>query len=103
MGVPDGEGPFPTVIKTHGGPTAVEGNNFSPSAQAWLDHGFAYLTINYRGSTTFGREFEQKIWGQPGYWEIEDLVAARPPLACETKTLLKPIQFCSLVGRMEAT
>jgi dipeptidyl aminopeptidase/acylaminoacyl peptidase len=77
LGIPDGNGPFPTVIETHGGPTAVQGNNFSPGAQAWLDHGFAYLTINYRGSTTFGREFEQKIWGQPGHWEIEDLVAAR--------------------------
>lgn len=77
LGVPDGDGPFPTVIETHGGPTAVESNNFSPSAQAWLDHGFAYFTLNYRGSTTFGREFEQKIWGQPGHWEIEDLVAAR--------------------------
>lgn len=77
LGVPDGDGPFPTVIETHGGPTAVQGNNFSPSAQAWLDHGFAYFTINYRGSTTFGREFEQKIWGQPGHWEIEDLTAAR--------------------------
>lgn len=77
LSVPDGNGPFPTVIETHGGPTAVQSNNFSPNAQAWLDHGFAYLTINYRGSTTFGREFEQKIWSQPGHWEVEDLVAAR--------------------------
>ncbi len=65
------------VIETHGGPTAVQGNSFVPRAQAWLDHGFAYFSLNYRGSITFGREFEQKIWGQPGYWEIEDLVAAR--------------------------
>lgn len=77
LGIPEGDGPFPTVIETHGGPQAVQCNNFSPNAQAWLDHGFAYLTINYRGSSTFGREFEQKIWGQPGHWEIEDLVASR--------------------------
>jgi dipeptidyl aminopeptidase/acylaminoacyl peptidase len=77
LGIPDGDGPFPTVIETHGGPTAVQANVFHPGAQAWLDHGFAYLTVNYRGSTTFGREFEQKIWGQPGHWEIEDVVAAR--------------------------
>jgi dienelactone hydrolase/Tol biopolymer transport system component len=77
LGIPGGDGPFPTVIETHGGPFSVETNGFSRRGQAWLDHGFAYLTINYRGSTTFGREFEQKISGQPGYWEIEDLVAAR--------------------------
>ena len=77
LGLPDGAGPFPMVIETHGGPTAVQGNSFVPRAQAWLDHGFAYFSMNYRGSITFGRAFEQKIWGQPGYWEIEDLVAAR--------------------------
>lgn len=77
LGLPDGEGPFPTVIDIHGGPDSMVTNYFSPEAQAWLDHGFAYCAVNYRGSTTFGREFEQKIWGQPGRWEIEDLVAAR--------------------------
>jgi dipeptidyl aminopeptidase/acylaminoacyl peptidase len=50
---------------------------FAPGAQAWLDHGFAYLTINYRGCGTFGREFEEKIWGDLGHWEVEDMAAAR--------------------------
>lgn len=77
LALPNGSGPFPTILETHGGPTSVEGNAFSPSSQAWLDHGFAYLSINYRGSTTFGREFEQKIWGDLGQWELEDMVAAR--------------------------
>ena len=50
---------------------------FNAQSQAWLDHGFAYLTINYRGSTTFGREFQEQLWGNPGHWEVEDMVAAR--------------------------
>jgi dipeptidyl aminopeptidase/acylaminoacyl peptidase len=50
---------------------------FGPMSQCWRDHGFAYLTINYRGSTTFGREFLEKIWGNLGYWEVKDIVAAR--------------------------
>jgi dipeptidyl aminopeptidase/acylaminoacyl peptidase len=50
---------------------------FSPEGQVWLDHGFAYLTINYRGSTTFGKEFQEQIWGNPGNWEVEDMSAAR--------------------------
>jgi dienelactone hydrolase len=77
LGLPDGEALFRTVIDIHGGPETVLGNTFSPDAQAWLDHGFAYFAVNYRGSTTFGRAFEQKIWNQPGHWEIEDLAAAR--------------------------
>ena len=50
---------------------------FAPMSQAWLDHGFAYLTVNYRGSTTFGLKFQSKIWGDIGRWETEDLVSAR--------------------------
>ena len=75
--LPEGEGPFPTILETHGGPTAVQTNSFSPGAQAWVDHGFAYLTINYHGSVTFGREFEQSIWYDLGHWEVEDMAAAR--------------------------
>ncbi|MHB8599571.1 MAG: S9 family peptidase [Ktedonobacteraceae bacterium] len=77
LGLPDGEGPFPTILETHGGPTAVEIERFAPGCQAWLDHGFAYLTINYRGSTSFGRDFEEKIHGDLGHWEVEDMVAGR--------------------------
>lgn len=76
LGVPEGEGPFPTILETHGGPTLVMPEVFSPEAQAWLDHGFAFLTINYRGSTTFGRAFEEQIWGDLGHWEVEDMAAA---------------------------
>lgn len=77
LGMPDGKGPFPTILETHGGPEAVTSVDYSPESQAWIDHGFAYASINYRGSITFGREFQEKIWGNPGYWEVEDMVAAR--------------------------
>jgi dipeptidyl aminopeptidase/acylaminoacyl peptidase len=76
LATPEGAGPFPTILETHGGPTAVQFNVFLPRSQAWLDHGFAYLTINYRGSTTFGKEFEKRINGDLGHWEVEDIVAA---------------------------
>ena len=77
VGVPDGEPPFPTILETHGGPTAAQFANFHPGAQAFVDHGFAFLSLNYRGSTTFGREFEQSIWGPLGELEAADLAAAR--------------------------
>jgi dipeptidyl aminopeptidase/acylaminoacyl peptidase len=83
LGVPEGQGPFPTILYTHGGPESVQTEEFSPEAQAWLDHGFAWLSINYRGSTTFGRAFQQQIWGDLGHWELEDMVAARDWLVRE--------------------
>ncbi len=83
LGLPEGAGPFPTILSVHGGPHMSMPEFYDPDAQAWLDHGYAYLTINYRGSTTFGREFKEKIWGDLGHWELEDMVAGRDWLVRE--------------------
>lgn len=76
LAVPEGDGPFPTILHTHGGPTSVQTETFSPDAQAWLDHGFAFVSVNYRGSVTFGRPFEHAILGKLGSVEVEDMAAA---------------------------
>ena len=75
--LPEGTGPFPTIIDIHGGPTYAQREGFHPAGEAWVDHGFAWLSVNYRGSTTFGKAFERAIWGHLGMVEVEDLVAAR--------------------------
>jgi len=72
---PEGEPPYPTIIHLHGGPNAVTTNHYDPISQTWLEKGFAYCSINYRGSTTFGSEFENAIIGKPGDLEIMDVVA----------------------------
>ncbi|MFO7168886.1 MAG: prolyl oligopeptidase family serine peptidase, partial [Chloroflexota bacterium] len=83
LATPEGEGPFPTILETHGGPTAVTLDGWDPGSQMWLDHGFAFLTINYRGSTTFGKAFEEAIYGDLGRLEVEDMAAARDWLVRE--------------------
>jgi dipeptidyl aminopeptidase/acylaminoacyl peptidase len=72
---PEGNAPFPTIVHTHGGPTAVMTERFHAESQAWVDHGFAFLSINYHGSTTFGKEFEASIRGNLGDLEVEDIAA----------------------------
>lgn len=83
LGLPEGTGPFPTILHTHGGPETFTTDTYMPISQSWLDHGYAFLAINYRGSTGFGKEFREKIWGNLGHWEIEDMVAARSWLVKE--------------------
>jgi dipeptidyl aminopeptidase/acylaminoacyl peptidase len=83
LATPDGSGPFPTILHTHGGPEAVMTEAYLPASQSWVDHGFAFASINYRGSTTFGRAFLEQIWGNRGRWEVEDMVAAREWLVKE--------------------
>lgn len=74
------EHPLPFVIDVHGGPNGLALNGFSPEAQAWLDHGVGYCAVNYRGSISFGKEFEQAIRGKPGTYEVIDCVAAKEEL-----------------------
>ena len=65
-----------TVVYFHGGPNLAVVDKYNPSAQAWLDEGFAYVAINFRGSVTFGRAFREGFWGSLGDREIEDVEAA---------------------------
>jgi len=77
VATPDGTGPFPTILEAHGGPHYAAYEGFDPGVQCWLDHGYAWMGVNYRGSTGFGRSFMEQIWGDLGRWELADLVAAR--------------------------
>jgi dienelactone hydrolase len=76
IAVPPGKGPFPTILHTHGGPTTVMTNRYSAESQTWLEHGIAFCTINYHGSTTFGKSFEKSIEGHLGELEVQDMAAA---------------------------
>jgi len=75
VGEPEGDGPFPTILSIHGGPEGVSSDVYGPRLASWLDHGYAVCALNYRGSITFGREYQQAIWGDIGHWETEDLAA----------------------------
>ncbi len=74
---PDGDGPYPTVFDIHGGPTAYDDDSFSPDTAAWVDHGFAVVRVNYRGSTGYGSAWRDAIEGRPGLIELEDIKAVR--------------------------
>lgn len=65
-----------TVLAVHGGPNLVTADVYSPSAQAWLAEGYAYASLNYRGSVTFGRDFREGFWTGNGDREIADIDAA---------------------------
>lgn len=68
--------PRGTVLEVHGGPNLVTTDRYAPDAQAWLAEGYAYASLNYRGSVTFGRTFREGFWGVAGDREIEDVAAA---------------------------
>jgi dipeptidyl aminopeptidase/acylaminoacyl peptidase len=72
---PEGDGPFPTVVSVHGGPEYHNTDAYDPRRQAFVDHGYAVLLVNYRGSTGYGRRFRQTLTANIGFPESEDIVA----------------------------
>ena len=72
---PPGTGPHPTIVSAHGGPEWHISDRWDPLQQAYLDHGFAVLAPNYRGSTGYGAAFRETLRGDIGFPESEDLVA----------------------------
>lgn len=74
---PAGDGPFPTVFEVHGGPTHHDSDAFASQPAAWVDHGFAVVRVNYRGSTGYGREWTDALKHRVGLIELEDIDAVR--------------------------
>ncbi|PYC85055.1 S9 family peptidase [Streptomyces tateyamensis] len=74
---PEGDGPFPTVFEVHGGPTHHDSDSFAAGPAAWLDHGFAVVRVNYRGSTGYGQAWTDALRERVGLIELEDIGAVR--------------------------
>jgi dipeptidyl aminopeptidase/acylaminoacyl peptidase len=72
---PRGRGPYGTVIWVHGGPHAHLEDSFSAGIAALLDQGLMVAAPNYRGSTGYGRSHLDQLNGNPGFPEVEDVVA----------------------------
>ncbi len=71
---PAGELP-PAIIRCHGGPTGATSAALNLSTQFWTSRGFAFLDINYRGSTGFGRKYRESLHGLWGVSDIDDMVS----------------------------
>ncbi|GAB3477414.1 S9 family peptidase [Nocardiopsis coralliicola] len=72
-----GTAPYPTVFLVHGGPQAQDLDAFAPDVAAWVDHGFAVVRVNYRGSTGYGSAWRDALERRVGLTELEDVSAVR--------------------------
>lgn len=73
----------PLLVKSHGGPTAAASNSLSLKIQYWTSRGFAYVDVNYGGSTGYGRNYRQRLHGQWGIVDVADCINAAKYLAAQ--------------------
>ncbi len=74
---PSSNAPYPAVIWSHGGPNSCRDSWGFNNYHKWFsDRGYAVLSVNYRGSPGFGKEFMSKGEGEWGGKMHQDLIDA---------------------------
>lgn len=72
----DSSEPVPAVVYPHGGPTSVYADEWDGHAQYFVDKGYAWFAINFRGSTTYGLGLERANHDDWGIGDTADCIAA---------------------------
>jgi dipeptidyl aminopeptidase/acylaminoacyl peptidase len=68
--------PVPAVVYAHGGPTSLSGDDWDGVAQYFVDKGYAWLAVNFRGSTGRGKTYEHLNDLAWGVGDTQDCLAA---------------------------
>ena len=63
------------IVYIHGGPTAQTLNSFNRFVQYAVNQGYMVLAPNYRGSTGYGKEFQQANLFDMGGGDLQDVLA----------------------------
>lgn len=77
---PEGELP-PYIVFVHGGPNAHVAGAASAAIAFYTSRGIGVLDVNYGGSTGYGRAYRERLDGQWGVVDVDDVLAAARGLA----------------------
>ncbi|MDG2535557.1 S9 family peptidase [Sphingomonas sp. HITSZ_GF] len=87
---------LPLIVYPHGGPGARDDESWDWWAQFLADRGYAVIQPNYRGSTGYGTEFNNKGYGEWGLKMQDDLNDAITALA--SQGIADPKRVCITGG-----
>lgn len=79
---PAGELP-PYVVFVHGGPTSHVGGVADAKTAFFTSRGIGVLDVNYGGSTGYGRAYRERLRGEWGVVDVDDVAAAATGLAAD--------------------
>ncbi len=66
---------FPAILWIHGGPTSQYNDGYYPYVQFFVRQGYAILKPNIRGSSGYGKRFEDLNNGDWGHDDLKDVLA----------------------------
>ncbi len=73
----DAENPVPALVLVHGGPGGQSETGYDAEVQHLVNHGYAVLAANNRGSEGYGKTFYHLDDRRHGEDDLEDIVMAR--------------------------
>lgn len=62
----------PVIVSIHGGPTGHVAPGLSLKTQYWTSRGYAYVYVNYVGSTGYGRHYREALNYSWGIKDVDD-------------------------------
>jgi dipeptidyl aminopeptidase/acylaminoacyl peptidase len=66
----------PCLVHSHGGPTSQALRDWFPFRQLVAEAGMAFLSVDFRGSTGYGRDFRWANRGEWGHADAQDVIDA---------------------------
>ncbi|KZT04597.1 alpha/beta-hydrolase [Laetiporus sulphureus 93-53] len=86
---PEDERP-PCVVDAHGGPTGIAYQSLQWLVQYFTSRGFAWMDVNYSGSSGYGRAYVNRLLGQWGVLDVKDIVSAIKQISSAPRLLVDP-------------
>ncbi|KAG6887411.1 hypothetical protein C0992_012379 [Termitomyces sp. T32_za158] len=80
----------PCIVFAHGGPTAITMQNLSWTTQYFTSRGWAWLSVNYGGSSGYGREYTCRLDGNWGVVDSNDCIQAARIISSALYNLVDP-------------
>ncbi|KAJ7027489.1 alpha/beta-hydrolase [Mycena alexandri] len=85
----DGEKP-PCVLNVHGGPVGFSAQSFNATKQFFTTRGWAWLDVNHRGTSGYGRVYMELLRESWGVVDVEDSIDAARILSAPPHDLIDP-------------
>jgi dipeptidyl aminopeptidase/acylaminoacyl peptidase len=73
----------PLIVSIHGGPTSHKAPGLSLETQYFTSRGYAYCSVNYGGSTGYGRKYRESLDSKWGILDVDDAASCVSYLASE--------------------
>ncbi len=78
------ENPVPALVWVHGGPGGQSRQGYNSTIQYLVNHGYAILAVNNRGSSGYGKTFFKMDDRNHGDKDLKDCIAGKDWLASQT-------------------